>query len=466
VTGLENASGTQGIAYTGPVGGNDQVLCYDWTADEVVLAYRAKVNADVKLDSELTTLVASSLSAPRTKVAVQSNSLFVSGVVLTVDQDGPAQVSPGFSITYTLAVANEGTVAAKNVNALAQLPLGARHIAGGTLMPTGIVSFTLPTLAAGAQVQLPYSFMLNGDHSQYQTAEAQTPDIVGGDIAAEGAWPWQAALWDNETDGWYGCGGSLIAPEWVLTAAHCVVDDSGELSVSPAELSVVLGINDLREVEKGQRIQVAEITVHPQYALATMYDADLALLRLRSPVQLNKKVQIVPLAMPVDADLFAANRAATVTGWGTLTSGKPDYPDKLYQVTVPIVDQNACTFAYATNNGVITANMLCAGLLQGGKDSCQGDSGGPLVVSGPNGKWKQAGIVSWGIGCGLPGLPGIYTRLSNYAGYITDVQNTLTSRGIFATDGTGLPGHFFSGESRLSTLVKPIRSFLPIIGKK
>jgi uncharacterized repeat protein (TIGR01451 family) len=466
VTGLENATGTQGVAHKGQAGGDGLVLCYDWKADEIMLDYSTKVTADATVDSQLTTVVASSLSAPATKATTQSNSVFVSGVVLTVDQDGPERVSPGFPITYTLTVANKGKGAAKNVSVLAQLPLGARYVAGGTLMPSSIVSFTLPSLAAGAQVQLPYSFVLNDDNTQLQTAEMQTPDIIGGDVAADGAWPWQAALWDNKWDGWYGCGGSLIAPGWVLTAAHCVVDDEGEPLVKPSRLSVLLGVNDLSKAENGQRIQVAEITIHPQYGLVTAFDSDLALLRLASPAQLNKKVQVVPLATSFDAALFAANRAATVTGWGTRTSEEDDYPDKLYQVTVPFVDQNACAFGYAAKDDVVTENMLCAGLLEGGKDSCQGDSGGPMVVRAPNGKWKQAGVVSWGIGCGLPGLPGLYTRLANFTSYISDVQNTLTSRGFYATDGTGLPGHFFRGESRISTLVKPIRSYLPIIGKK
>ncbi len=109
--------------------------------------------------------------------------------------------------------------------------------------------------------------------------------------------------------------------------------------------------------------------------------------------------------------------------------------------------------------------MLCAGLPQGGKDSCQGDSGGPLVVRAGTG-WKQAGIVSWGNGCAEPGLPGVYTRLVNYLQYVSDVQNTLTTRAYLAADATGLPGHSSSGTSVISTLVKPVRSFLPIIGKK
>jgi secreted trypsin-like serine protease len=230
-------------------------------------------------------------------------------------------------------------------------------------------------------------------------------------------------------------------------------------------MSVVLGVNDLTKVAQGQRIQVTQIIAHPDYEVATAFDADVALLRLAAPAVLNDKVQIVPLVTPWDAGLYAPDTLATVTGWGTLTPGQPDYPDKLYQVTVPIVDQAACRFGYGAQGETVTLNMLCAGLPEGGKDSCQGDSGGPLVVPAGTG-WKQAGIVSWGNGCGLPGLPGVYTRLANFLTYVSDTQNTLTTRGFVVSDGTGLPGHADLGAGVISTLVKPVRAYLPIIGKR
>jgi uncharacterized repeat protein (TIGR01451 family) len=443
------------------------LICYDWTADEIVLSYSTTVDANVPLDTELDTTVTSSLSAPGTKIAVTSSPVFVTGVELAVSQSGPNRVSPGFPITYTLTVTNSGAAAATNVNVQAQLPLGAKHVAGGALLPNNVVSFTLPSLAAGAQAKLNYSFMLEtvAAATDLGAASAQSPAIIGGEVAADGAWPWQVALWDNAGNTWWGCGGSLIAPNWVLTAAHCVAEPGGDIPFSPSLLSVVAGVNDLTKVDQGQRIPVTQIIAHPDYALTTDYDADVALLRLASPVTLNAKVQVVPLVTQFDAALYAPNVPSVVTGWGTLTSGQPDYPDKLYQVEVPIVEQNTCVFTYAAVNGVVNDNMLCAGVPAGGKDSCQGDSGGPLVVRAGNG-WKQAGIVSWGNGCGLPGLPGVYTRLAQFLTYVSDVQNTLTSRGYFVTDNTNLPGHFDFGSSVTSTLVKPIRSYLPIIGKR
>jgi secreted trypsin-like serine protease len=90
----------------------------------------------------------------------------------------------------------------------------------------------------------------------------------------------------------------------------------------------------------------------------------------------------------------------------------------LQEVAVPIVDSTRCQAGYSGTNVRITANMLCAGLTQGGKDSCQGDSGGPLVVKGADGKWQQAGVVSFGIGCARPERFGVYTRVANYVPWI------------------------------------------------
>ncbi len=465
VTGLENATGTAGIAYDGPVGASGQVICYEWTADQVELTFSATIDADASLDAQLETTVASTLSAPEAKQAAGSSQVFVTGVVLSAAQTGPARALPGSPITYTLTVTNSGVGAATGVNVLAELPYDSRRLAGGELLPNGVVSFTIPSLVAGSAARLDYSFELDTTAQAGPDAalRAQSPSIIGGEVAADGAWPWQAALWNNSHDTQLGCGGSLVAPTWVLTAAHCVTGADDVVRYSPSQISVVLGVNDLTKIDQGQRIQVTEIIAQPQFERYT-YDNDIALLRLAAPAVLNDKVQIVPMAAPFDAALFAPGVPAVVTGWGTLTAGKQDYPDRLYQVEVPIVAQNICEFAYASRfgDGAITPNMICAGLPEGGKDACQGDSGGPLVVHEGSG-WKQAGIVSWGQGCALPAFPGVYTRLANYSEYVSDVQHTLTSRGFSANDGTGRPGHAAAGMGVISTLVKPIRLFLPAL---
>lgn len=259
------------------------------------------------------------------------------------------------------------------------------------------------------------------------TEAAFSPQIVGGTLASTGEFPWQVALVSatnsNPYDGQF-CGGSLIAPQWVLTAAHCVFDIDGIMT--PGEIDVVAGIIKLSSGPTnggtGQRLDVAEVIPHPNYNEATT-DSDLALLRLAAPASLNSNVAVIGLAGPADAALYAPGVTATVTGWGNTlgqpTPGGTSYPDDLYKVSVPIVSNTTCN-APGSYGGAVTDNMFCAGLAAGGKDSCQGDSGGPLIV--PNGGgWLQAGIVSWGTGCAQPNYYGVYTRVWNFKTWI-DVQ--------------------------------------------
>jgi hypothetical protein len=239
------------------------------------------------------------------------------------------------------------------------------------------------------------------------------PDkIVGGVEATPGAWPWQARL----SLGNYMCGGSLVAAQWVVTAAHCVYNNG----VTTANSTAILGDHDRTVTESSEQSRgVIQIIIHPNYNSNTS-DSDIALLKLASPVTLNTRVALVPMVTSTDGALFAAGVNATVTGWGTTTEGGST-PAKLRQVSVPIISNATCNSSVAYN-GQITANMMCAGYASGGKDSCQGDSGGPFVV--PNGSsWKLAGVVSWGDGCAQPNKYGVYTRLVNFIswvnGYVT-----------------------------------------------
>ncbi len=262
------------------------------------------------------------------------------------------------------------------------------------------------------------------------------PRIVGGQEAVPGEWPWQVALIRAGADPYNGqfCGGSLIRPDWVVTAAHCV-----EYEVA-SDLEILAGIHNLRFPDADyQRRSVAEISIHPDWDTFTA-DNDIALLRLDSPVTFRPPAgDVLPVA-PVG--LVAANVGpltgveSTVTGWGN-TLGQPDpggesFPDALQEVTVPIISNAACNAAY----GGITDNMLCAALEQGGRDSCQGDSGGPLqVYDGAQSRWELAGIVSHGYGCAAPGYPGVYTRVSQFIDWI----NSETGPDITVTDNSYLP---------------------------
>ncbi|XP_043089539.1 prostasin [Puntigrus tetrazona] len=247
---------------------------------------------------------------------------------------------------------------------------------------------------------------VGGDSQSFDCGKAPlNTKIVGGQNASAGAWPWQVSL---HQDGSHFCGGSLINSEWVLSAAHCF-PSTPDASV----YTVYLGrkSQDLPNPNELSRT-VSQVIVHPQYNILP-HDNDMALLHLSTPVPFTDYIQ--PVCLAAEGSIFNSDML-WVTGWGTIASGVPlPSPQNLQEVDVPMVGNTKCN---CLNQGGITDNMMCAGPLAGGKDSCQGDSGGPLVIK-QGATWIQAGVVSYGQGCALPNLPGVYARVSNYQNWIT-----------------------------------------------
>jgi secreted trypsin-like serine protease len=190
----------------------------------------------------------------------------------------------------------------------------------------------------------------------------------------------------------------------------------GPEQVPLSDLRVVVGRTVLTSTQ-GQKRRVAAIDIHPRWDPAT-FSFDAAVIHLASPINGIRPIMLVTPG--VDA-LEQPGTLVTVTGWGNTIQqpagpggGGVNYPDRMREAQVPITSRVECRTAYAAADLVITATMLCAGRTN--LDTCQGDSGGPLFFKAAGGGFIQAGITSWGIGCGATGFPGVYTRLSNREG--------------------------------------------------
>ena len=232
------------------------------------------------------------------------------------------------------------------------------------------------------------------------TRAAGQTRIVGGQEALPDAWPWTAAIGIRFQDSIFQyCGGSLIASDWVLTAAHC------EVRVGDV---VILGRHDLGS-NAGEEILVKYTLTHSAYNADTN-DNDIALVKLVGA----SDQETIALGDVV----VQSGSLSTVVGWGALAEGGQTV-STLQQVVVPIISNDVCNASYG---GSITNNMICAGLVSGGIDSCQGDSGGPLMVQAGQ-DWLQAGIVSFGVGCARPNFYGVYTRVSRYGGWASTCMN-------------------------------------------
>ncbi|GKQ39863.1 trypsin-like serine protease [Streptomyces sp. A012304] len=307
----------------------------------------------------------------------------------------------------------------------------AAAVAGALLTSSAQASEAPPTpVRSGpslAELQKRIAGALAGDDLPGQTASKASlsastgattvdPKIIGGTTTTITTAPWMAQLWYSDNRGTsstsddigFFCGGAVVAPTKILTAAHCIKGYDWK-----AHGSVVTGTSQLptgTDLHGGTASGVWRQWYHPSYNAATI-DNDVAVLTLPNPV----KATPIRMTTNLDSTSYKVGTQATVYGWGRTSSTSEDISDNLKAATLPIQADATCSNYYGAD--YIKGHMVCAGTPATGSDTgttsaCNGDSGGPLVVDN-----RIVGVVSWGVkDCVESGAYSVFAKMSTYVG--------------------------------------------------
>ncbi|XP_030011963.1 tissue-type plasminogen activator-like [Sphaeramia orbicularis] len=248
-----------------------------------------------------------------------------------------------------------------------------------------------------------------------ERSERRMNKVVGGSFTPIESHPWVSAVFEQRRG--FLCGGSLIAPCWVLSAAHCFSD--GE-HTNIKRLVVYLGKSAINETDlaREQKFTVEKLIIHQKYN-DTTYDNDIALLKIKGKDGgcAAKSLTSRTVCLPPPHTQLPAGFQCSVAGFGKERHDAWHYSQYLKQAPVNLISQSECKSELYYKDR-ITENMFCAASPDWTTDACGGDSGGPLVCEA-SGRMFLFGVISWGEGCAWKNKPGVYTQVTNYNKWIT-----------------------------------------------